>query len=147
MCPLGLWFNFAQQRCTLAFEANCQLDSSFCDNVDEGRLNRLLGSCSDYFECVEGDPYAGSCWQENYMFDEERQRCFPQDEVDCVNPTQPPSTGPCDGARDFTLDRSWTNCSEYYICHDNRVLEALTCPEGQVFDLYQQDCGDFPCLL
>lgn len=146
-CPLGLWFNFAQQRCTQSAEANCQLDSSFCDGVEEGRLNRLLGSCSDYFECVEGNPYAGSCWLPTHMFDEDLQRCLPEEEVDCVNPTAPPSQAPCHEIPDFVLDGSWTDCSEFYVCYNNEILETYTCPDGQVFDSKSQNCGDFPCLL
>lgn len=147
MCPIGLWFNFVQQRCGPATEANCQLDPSFCNGVDEGRLNRLLGACSDYFECVEGNAYAGSCHLTTLMFDEESQRCLPENEVDCENPTSAPSQAPCHEVPDFLLDGSWNDCSEYHVCYNHGILETFTCPEGQVFDFESQDCGEFPCLL
>jgi hypothetical protein len=75
-------------------------------------------------------------------FDEEAQQCLPKEEVECDldGPIKPPSGKICDGVGDFLLAGNPENCSEFFVCQENRPIIKLNCPEGQCFNDERQVC-------
>lgn len=137
-----------QQRCTPFTQVNCELDPIVCLGVSEENTVRSPTSCSEFVTCINGIPFPGRCFYNDY-YDEETQRCDLPENVECdLELPDEPRRGPCDGARDFGLVGSDESCNHYFVCYHNEVLFSLECPEGQVFGLEEQVCGpDFECLL
>ncbi|XP_001655682.2 peritrophin-48 [Aedes aegypti] len=88
-CRDGLWFDEDRQECAHAMDAYCPHGivttprPDVCSGVEDGRLVASPDSCSAYYVCANENGYRAFCPPGQY-FDEERQMCDDQQNVDCL---------------------------------------------------------------
>lgn len=93
-----------------------------CKHVADGTMVANPKSCRHYFECNGKYAIERLC-AEGYAFNEDGQRCDPQDEIDCI---KCPETG-------FQILADPKNCHHFYKCSGGERIK-MTCPAGQRFD-------------
>lgn len=160
-CPRGYYFSPTRLRCVSSAENDCFITvpppptdpttpggpTISCDGVENFRFVPSPISCSNYYQCIDGNPFLLSC-PIDLHFNEQLQTCVDPDIAQCdLTPTtpQPPPPRPpppsCDGVENFWFLRSYAACREYYQCIDGDAI-LLFCPHGMYFHEAIQACDD-----
>ncbi|XP_055605885.1 uncharacterized protein LOC129754051 [Uranotaenia lowii] len=153
ICPVGLWFDFFGQTCSLAGTVGCdaapvrptpEVDRyAVCQGIPDNAYVRDPNFCYRYFKCVSGSPFPMICPNEQ-RFDERQQRCRPAADVECPvenEPPRPPATpGICNGVPNAIQVANPRACNQFYTCV-NQVGFPQVCGPGLWFDEAQQTCS------
>ncbi|XP_062713076.1 uncharacterized protein LOC109421758 isoform X2 [Aedes albopictus] len=162
ICPLGLWFDEAEQTCSIGGTVPCDLGPerpavtespyAMCTGIPNMAYVRDPDYCYRYFKCVSGSPFPMICPNEQW-FDERQQRCRDSSEVECViedeSPRPPPTAGVCNGVSNGIQVPNPRACNQFYVCA-NDVGFSQVCGFGLWFDEDQQAClppGEAYCDL
>lgn len=103
-------------------------ENTVCESVFDGILVANPKSCRHYFACNEGHANEGSC-AEGYAFNEDKQQCDPEDQVDCVL---------CGDER-FETHADPKSCLNYYWCINGKRTK-WSCSPGTRFDKKSSSC-------
>lgn len=96
------------------------------DNPCYGRNDgfaRDLSSCQQYFSCLNGTAYNGTC-ERDYFFDGETEKCRLNEDKVCFK---------CNPNKNYQLFSVPKACSQYILCFNGKPKLHL-CSNGLVFD-------------
>lgn len=102
--------------------------NTICELVADDVLMAHSKSCAHYFRCNGGNATEGVC-EEGYAFDEDNQKCSPENEVHCILCKE----------WEFTHLPDPDVCNHYYLCAFGERYK-YQCPAGQRFDRNAKKC-------
>lgn len=100
-----------------------QVDDMSCQDVPDGVLVPSPRSCRHYYRCYAHESTKAMC-PEGFAFNEERQRCDPEDEVDCI--LCPLADG---GSKPLYNPQ---NCNTFFMCGGGMRMQ-FACGAGMRF--------------
>lgn len=114
-----------------------ELEAYVCIGVVDGTLVPSPASCGSYYRCNGDVPVEEEC-PEGHAFNEDMQRCDPENEVDCSL---------CADEGQYMLADP-KNCNLFYYC-DGYVRDKYACPNGERYDSVESRCrprAEFQCV-
>ncbi|KAM7351545.1 uncharacterized protein ACRADG_004339 isoform 2-T2 [Cochliomyia hominivorax] len=118
---------------------NAYLARYLCRSRPDGFKTIVPGSCSKYYECIDGKTHIVTC---DHFYDSVKQECVNKN-PGCVetNVRQPDCQGPCCGIENGGYAVDPKEPEIYYLCENKKVSKEKKCESGKMFDLITQKCS------
>ena len=114
-------------------------DNNTDEDCDEGEYNTPAGSCSSFYQCVNGKKTLQNCY-EGLHWNKETNTCDWPEAAGCdVSRSALPRAGTC---QEGELDSDPSDCSNYLFCVHG-AMETYSCQSGTMWDNNLKVCN-FP---